>query len=427
MNRILPALSGDIRAVVCAALLAATSPLGAQATPPAAPIPPASAIDTSYVNYDEGPVSLPLGIGIRVPGYNRVDGFVLPWGPMISLAQDRIRIDPTITYRSNIGKIDPFVKMSFKDTGGIGFELAGGRSTFTNDDWIRSDFINSLATLGVGSDSRNYYRADRGWALLSYETTHSGFVTTPSVGVLTENDWSTGSPVRHTNAPWSFFGKTDSLKMRRPNPAIARGHITSGFAHLITEYAVDAVKASLDVGVEHAFKTPPKIVVVDNSPVGFANTSALDVITTTGPFTQITIGSKASFPTFGTQHFDFRGRAVFTPGDIAPPQRFAYLGGAGTLATVDLLALGGDRLFYVEGEYSVPIEQIVLPIVGNPIVSARYAAGAAGIGKLPDFIQNIGVGLGVRFLKAEYHIDPNYKKTTFSRKHAFSIGISLSL
>lgn len=418
MNRIFPALPGNLRAAACAAFLAASAPLGAQVTPPPAPIPPASGIDTSYVMYDEGPISLPLGIGIRVPGYNRVDGLVLPWGPMISLAQDRIRIDPTITYRSHIGKIDPFAKMNFKGTTGIGFELAGGRSTFTNDDWIRSDFINSLTTLGVGSDSRNYYRADRGWASLSYERTHSGFVTTPSIGVVTENDWSTGAPGRHVNAPWSFFGKTDSLKMRRPNPAIAKGHITSGLARVVTEYAVDAVKASVDVQVEHAFDAPPTRV-LGGDVLFFDNRS--------GDFTQITIGSKASFPTFGAQYFDFRGRAVFTPGDIAPPQRFAYLGGAGTLATVDLLALGGDRLLYVEGEYSIPIEQIVLPVVGNPVVSARYAAGAAGVGGLPDLIQNIGVGLGVRFLKAEYHIDPNYKKTSFSRKHAFSIGLSLSL
>src|SRR6185295_15483006 len=85
-----------------------------------------------------------------------------------------------------------------------------------------------------------------------------------------------------------------------------------------------------------------------------------------GDFTQITIGSKASFLTFGEQSFAFRGHAVFTPGDIAPPQRFAYLGGAGTLATVDLLALGGDRLFFAAGTYSIPLESVLLPVVGSP-------------------------------------------------------------
>jgi hypothetical protein len=344
---------------------------------------------------------------------------MLSWGPLISLAQDRIRIDPTITYRSQIGKIDAFVKMNVKAASGIGFELAGGRSTFTNDDWIRSDILNSAVALGVGSDSRNYFRADRGWASVSDEIVHSGFVITPSVGARTENDWSTGSPVKHTNAPWSFFGKTDSLKMRRPNPAIAGGHVTSAIARLLTEYDVDAVKASVDARVEHSFDLRAACRSTGGDVPFCPNRS--------GDFTQVTIESKVSFPTFGAQRFDFRGHAVITPGNVAPPQRFAYLGGAGTLATVDLLAIGGDRLFYVEGEYSIPIEQIVLPLVGNLVVSARYAAGSAGVGGLPDLIQNIGVGLGVRFLKAEYHIDPNYKKTSFSRKHAFSIGLSLSL
>jgi hypothetical protein len=419
MNRILPSVRLVLVTAACAAVVLASAPVAAQVTPPPTPVPPAPGVDTSYADYDEGPISLPLGIGFRIPGYNRVDGLVLPWGPLISFADDRVRIDPTVTYRSHIGKIDPFVKMNVKTTAGIGFELAGGRGTFTNDDWIRSDILNSAAALGLGSDSRNYFRADRGWVSVSEGIVHSGFIITPSVGALTENDWSTGSPVKHTNAPWSFFWKTDSLKMRRPNPAIAGGHVTSAIARLLTEYDVDAVKASVDARVEHAFDAPPTCRLIGG------DAPYCDI--RSGDFTQVTIGSKVSFPTFGAQRFDFRGHAVITPGNVAPPQRFAYLGGAGTLATVDLLAIGGDRLFYVEGEYSIPIEQIVLPVVGNPVVSARYAAGAAGVGGLPGLIQNIGVGLGVRFLKAEYHIDPNYRKTSFSRKHAFSIGLSLSL
>ena len=403
---------------LAAALLIVTSmPLVAQVTPPPSPIPP-TLEDTSYVIYDEGPISLPLGIGFRLPAYNRVDGLVLPWGPAISLAGGRVRIDPTVTYRSHIGKVDPFATMQFDLTPRTLLEIAGGRNTFTNDGWIRSDLVNSAAAFGVGSDARNYFRADRGWVTLSQTITRPGWVITPSVGALTENDWSTGFPGRHTSTPWSFFGRTDSLKMRRLNPTIAEGHISSGLGRVKADYEREDVKLTLDAAVEHAFDAPPTVRLVGNAVIA-KNES--------GDFTQITVGSKASFMTFGSQRFDFRGHAVITPGDIAPAQRFAYLGGAGTLATVDLMALGGDRLLYVEGEYSIPIESIVLPFVGNPIVSLRYAAGAAGEGELPDFIQNLGLGLGVRFLKAEYHVDPNYKKTTFSRKSAFSIGISLSL
>jgi hypothetical protein len=425
MSRNSPYLAAALRTIVGTAAIVASMPLGAQVTPPPSPIPPTPE-DTSYVIYGEGPLSLPLGIGFRLPAYNRVDGIVLPWGPVISLAGSRVRIDPTVSYRSHIGKVDPFVTMQFDVTPRTLMEIAGGRSTFTNDGWIRSDLVNSAVAFGVGSDSRNYFRADRGWATLSQTISSPGWVITPSVGALTENDWSTGSPVRHSNAPWSFFGRADSLKIRRPNPAIAEGHVSSGLGRVKAVYEQEDVKVTLDAALEHAFDAPPTIL----APPVIPRVVGGDVVVAenkTGDFTQITVGSTASFLTFGSQRFDFRAHAVITPGDIAPPQRFAYLGGAGTLATVDLMALGGDRLLFAEGEYSIPIEPIVLPIVGNPIVSLRYAAGAAGVGELPDFIQNLGVGLGVRFLKAEYHVDPNYKKTTLSRKSAFSIGISLSL
>lgn len=401
----------NLKPLIVAAALSLAAPAAAQVTP----VP---AADTSYVEYRESPISLPQGIGVRVPLYNRVDGLVVPWGPLISLANDRIRIDPTVAYRSHIGKFDPFARILIAPTPGTRVEIAGGRGTFTNDGWIRSDLVNSLAALFVGSDARNYFRADRGLATIAHDFLANDIVFTPSIGAQTENDWSTGSPVRHTEAPWSMFYRTDSLKLRRPNPAIAEGHVSSVLGRLKTDYERKDVKANLDVGVEHAFDAPPNSFMTEDF-VLKENIS--------GDFTQFTVGSKASFLTFGEQSFAFRGHAVFTPGDIAPPQRFAYLGGAGTLATVDLLALGGDRLVYVEGEYSIPIARVELPLVGNPILSVRYAAGSAGVAELPDFIQNIGVGAGVRFFKVEYHIDPNYKKTSFTHKHAFSVGLTLSL
>jgi hypothetical protein len=341
-----------------------------------------------------------------------VDGLSLPWGPEISLADEHIRIDPTVTYRSHIGKVDPFVTANLRTTSGILLDLAGGRGTFTNDDWIRSDLVNSLAALFVGSDSRNYFRSDRGWAVLSKEIGWPTITITPGIGGRFENDWSTGVPVAHTNAPWSMFGKTNRLKMLRPNPSINDGHIASGLARLLAEYESAGVKGSFAGLVERSFHTPP----IQRLTGGTAE--SVD-------FTQVTLHATAGFPTFRTQRFDFRGHAVFTSSDVTPAQRYAYLGGAGTLATVDLLALGGDRLFFVTGEYSVPFERIQLPVAGSPIVSLIYSAGAAGVDELPDFIQNIGVGLGVKLIKFEYHIDPNYKKTSFTHKNAFAVSLSL--
>ncbi|HET6761901.1 MAG TPA: hypothetical protein VFH13_07350, partial [Gemmatimonadaceae bacterium] len=113
--------------------------------------------------------------------------------------------------------------------------------------------------------------------------------------------------------------------------------------------------------------------------------------------------------------------------DILPPQRFAYLGGSGTLATVDLLALGGDNLLYVQGDYVIPIERIVLPLVGSPFLAFRYAAGNAGLGEIPSLIQNLGVGVGVSFFRVDYTIDPAQNRSPLSRRSAVTFGVSLSL
>ncbi|MEO8193948.1 MAG: hypothetical protein ABI681_08850 [Gemmatimonadales bacterium] len=364
-------------------------------------------LDTSYVNYDEGPISLPLSIGLRVPSYDRVNGLSVPWGPLIRVPGGRVRIDPTVTFRSNLGDYDPQVIIGASFGHFDRLTITGGRGTFTNDGWIRSDLINSLTSIGVGSDSRNYFRADRGTAVFAHDIPSGALTVTPSIGFLHEFDWSTGFAARHSSAPWSVFGRTDSLKMRRINPAITRGHVTSGLAGVGVVYDAAELTGAFDARLERAFDAP-------NQPEGY--------------FTQITLGSKVSFPTFGVQSFAFRGHAVITPGDDgAPSQRFAYLGGAGTLVTVDLLALGGDRLLFVEGEYSVPLSRPVLPFVGAPVISARYAAGSAGVGELPSLIQNIGVGVGVKLVKAEYHIDPSYRKTSYTRRSAFSVGFSLSM
>lgn len=363
--------------------------------------------DTSYVEYDDDPVfSLPLGVGLRVPSYDRVNGVSIPFGPRVRLPGGVVELDPTVTYRSHLGKFDPALAAAIRFGRNDELKVDGGIGTFTNDAWIRSDLLNSLAALGVGSDSRNYYRSDRVSATFEHTIPAGAWTTALSAGAQHEFDWSTGIHTAHTSAPWSFFGRKDSLKMRRINPPIQQGHLTSGLAGAKVGYEQDAVKGTVAARLERAFDSP-------------------DIGEQDGKFTQLTVDAKVGFPTFGLQSFAFRGHAV--AGNDAPAQRFAYLGGAGTLATVDLLALGGDRLLFVEGEYRIPLSAPVLPFVGPPVISLSYSAGAAGVGALPDLIQNIGVGVGLKIVKIQYHIDPNYQETSFTHKNAFSLGFSLSL
>jgi hypothetical protein len=52
-------------------------------------------------------LTFPIIFGVRLPTYTRVDGLAMPWGPRIMLDTGRIVIDPLITYRTDLGALDP--------------------------------------------------------------------------------------------------------------------------------------------------------------------------------------------------------------------------------------------------------------------------------------------------------------------------------
>ena len=183
--------------VVVVASLISTLPLAAQDTVSAP-------IDTSYVEYHDSPITLPLGIGLRVPGYDRVNGLTLPWGPRLTLGEEKLVVDALVSYRSHLGNWDPSIEATARPGYGNRLDLYIGRATFTNDAWIRSDLVNSLAALFVGSDARNYYRADKVSARFAHAFTLNSFTVSPFVGGGFENDWGTGSTAP-TRRPWSFF------------------------------------------------------------------------------------------------------------------------------------------------------------------------------------------------------------------------------
>jgi hypothetical protein len=204
--------------------------------------------------------------------------------------------------------------------------------------------------------------------------------------------------------------------MRRPNPPVYKGSISSilGGAGLLA--VSGGLDARLDATVERSLRiTQPDCLA---SPGGL-------ICPVLDNFTQLTLDGKTTFPTFGTQTFMFQGHAIFTGGGNLP-QRFGYVGGSGTLPTVDLLALGGDHLLFVGAEYKVPIDQISIPYIGNPYFSLRYAAGNAGVDGLPTLIQNLGVSLGVALLRIDYSLDPASNRSPFSRRSVFSASLSLS-
>ena len=339
--------------------------------------------------------ALPGLFGFHLPLYDRVDGLSVPWGPRITLGDARLVVDPTLTYRSNLGAYDVAATVRSAIAKGWTATAFGGRTTLTNDRWIQSDLANSISTIGVGSDYRNYWRSTRFEAKLAREWTFSEGDLQISAGGRTENDWSVRG-----GGPWSLFNRNDTLHMKRPNPGVERGNLSSALFGARGSWQREHVAFDAGADVEVVLDAP-----------------------TDEHFTQTTIFARASFPTFvtklGTQSFIFHTHMVLTAGDTAPPQRFAYLGGGGTLPTFALLSRGGDQLVFLEGLYNFPIQTLHIPFLGTPIITVREMLGGTGVGSLGRFDSNIGARLTIGFLSGELFINPD------NGDHVFSLGLSL--
>lgn len=342
-------------------------------------------------------IQLPLGVGLRWPTYDRVDGLTLPLGPVVSAGRGRLRVDPVLAYRSHIGKVDPSLTLVLQRRDSlVGLVVSAARGTFTNERWIRGDLLNGLASFGLGSDARNYFRGDRAEARVVVRAPSDRDAAMAFAGVRFENDWSTGWRAGERRAPFSVLGRHDAENgIERPNPAIARGHLASVIAGGHLEYAGDSWHGAADVLAERG------------APEGGTR------------FTQLTLGGDVSVPTLAGERLIASTHIVATGGGAAPPQRWSYLGGAGTLATVPLLSRGGDHLFFADAWYQIPVPFIDVPVLGTPWVAPRVAVGAAGVGGFGGTITNVGARIGVWDAYAELVVNP------VSHRRQAGVGIAL--
>jgi hypothetical protein len=351
-------------------------------------------IDVAYVEpreEDLPALALPFPAGLRIPTYTRVEGLGLPWGPRLRLFQGRLDIDPTVTYRSATGALDPQLRLTV-GAGTLWFvEAELGRGTRTNDAWIRDDLLNSVLALFAGRDVRNYYRSRYAVARGGRRWERGATLLSAWFGGQAERDRST-----HARAPWSAFDRRDSVEgLARPNPAVAHGDLGSLLAGVGLSWE--------SAGVELTSRLETEVVLDAPGDASFAQTTGHAAI---------------AFPTFGTQRLTFEAHAVFTGGDPAVAQRFAYLGGSGTLPTRDLLSMGGDQLVFLESRYEIPIDRLQIPFSGPPVVVLRHVMGSAGVDSLPDLVQNIGARLTIRPLRFDVAHDPA------SGDSEFKVGVS---
>jgi hypothetical protein len=327
--------------------------------------------------------SLPFLYGLRLPTYDRVNGLALSFGPLVSLDTGDIEIEPIVTHRTHLGKIDPAVRVTAQRGRRNRFEASASRGTFSNDRWIHSDIVNSVNSLFSGQDTRNHYRADRveatGHRLLERATGQ----LEPFLGARWERSWSTGSPTVPSSVPWSLFGRRDTTKMARPNPSVTGGRITSVLGGARADWQLGGVAAGATLGVEGAVDAPAS-----------------------GRFVQGTLDGRVTFPTFHTQSFQIETHLVLTSGDQTPTQRYVYFGGSGTISTMEILEQGGDQLLFVDSRYMIPLTRPRLPLVGAPVFTLRHVLGSAGVGSLPDLEQNIALRISLAILRFEVVLDP---------------------
>jgi hypothetical protein len=329
-------------------------------------------------------LALPGFYGFQPPSYDRVNGLSLAWGPTIVVDTGRVEIDPRVTYRSDLGTVDPSVELRAPLGTRNRAVVSAARGTYTNDAWIRSDLVNAVGVLALGSDTRNYFRADRIEGRLVRLFEPDAATIDVYLGARTEDARSVNPDSTSESAPFSFFGRRDRDDgMLRPNPQGTDGRISSAFVGASGDFEREDVSANSAVVVEIPFDAPGG-----------------------SRFVQATLDASANFLAFGRHSVHAGAHAVLTAGDPTPRQRYAYLGGAGTLATERLLGAGGDELLFVDGVYMVPIGRVRIPLLGSPAAGVRYAAGSAGLRELPKFTQNVGVRLALSLARVDILVNP---------------------
>jgi hypothetical protein len=334
--------------------------------------------------------------GIRVPSYDRVNGLSVPVGVRLVPGDGNVVLEPTLTYRSRLGVVDPALAYRHGPEEGNRLEARVARDTRTNDAWITSEIINSLKTFAFGTDTRNYFRSDIAEAFV-YRPRESGTSRLePFVGARYERVF----PITSVGNVYSILFRGDSDKVRRPNPEVERGHVGSALVGVdYRSMPEDApIRTGLRAGIEQSLVTP----------AGTSN------------FTQLTLDGIYQFPTFATHRLHLRAHAVGTLGDATPMSRYAYLGGSRTLGLSELLEFGGDQLVFVDSRYLIPIEQVQLPVVGPPTLSFIHRIGGAGIGSLGSLEQEVGAALALGPIDVEVMIGASGQNKT-----RFGIGISL--
>ena len=237
--------------------------------------------------------------GVRVPSYDRSNGLSLPFVAAISLNRDRLVVEPRVTYRSQLGVVDP--------GGSVVADVA------ENDEAARDGRPRHVHERGVDLARSDQQRGDASSAATTRATT-SARRARPRRSTVD------GSGDRRASSRSSArCGRARATCVPIPTPTAARGasrsprprrHASPKSADRRGNDHVDAVRRTARLG-----RRP------GNDARAFAWTANGDTcrhsmrsstIRCRRHSRQTTLDGAISFPTFGTQTLRFEGHALIT-------------------------------------------------------------------------------------------------------------------
>ena len=328
------------------------------------------------------PLQLDGLMGVQIPTYDRVNGLTAVAGatwhfPMLGEVQPYVHGE--VGWRTELGEPVYGAELGFRAGA---YTLAGGytRESDTNEHWIRGDLMNSLNYLLSGKDYRDYHDVERAWAGLSREFGDLEKSLFAVVGARLQVEDATSLP---GGQPWHILG--DSA---RPNLPIDDGRITSALADVAVEWEGLESVAEATLTVEQA----------------------LDALDGAFTFSRVTLDADWAVHAFANHTVEMEVHAqVPLDGGTLPRQRWSFVGGSGTLQTLDFAEFYGDRVVFVESAYVIPVSRrLAVPFLGAPDFELVHAAGMAWTeDEKRDLRQEIGARLQFFSLYVRYMFEPS--------------------
>lgn len=325
--------------------------------------------------------------GFQPPAYDRVNGLTAVWGARYQLPRLG-DVSPSIHGEAGwlTERGEPTYGLSAR-VRWLATAVEGGyeKGWATNDDWIRGDLNNALNYAWDGDDFRDYIGSERRWVGLFQEL---GDEAKRFFGVLGIRGQVEDATSLRGGEPWHLWGGDV-----RSNPAIDDGRTTSVVASFDLEW--HGLQTDFEGEVEY-----------EAAREWLDGAFAFDRVAARGDWAMHALADH-------TLEIEFFLQQPLG-GGVMPRQEWSFVGGSGTLQTVEFARFQGDRVAFVESKYIIPMpDRVALPLLGAPDLQLIHAAGMAWTeGEDATLEQEIGArlqffGVYLRYMLAPGDIDNN--------------------